>query len=85
MRQLRDSFASANVERLTAERNPIAYSLVELADKLASISRRLSRQVSCANAIARNCSAHDNERTPALPPWRCTMRAKLVHGMNSMT
>jgi hypothetical protein len=20
-----------------------------------------------------------------LPPWRCTMRAKLVHGTNSMT
>lgn len=41
MSQLRDSLASASVERLTAERNPIAYRLVALADKLASTSRRL--------------------------------------------
>jgi hypothetical protein len=70
MRQSRDSLASAKVERLTAERNPIAYNLVELADKLASTSRRLSRQVSCAKAIARNCSAHDSVREPASPLWR---------------
>ena len=65
--------------------NPMAYSLPALADRLASMSRRLSRQVSCAKAIARNCSAHDNVRSPALPPWRCTMRAKLGQGTNSMT
>ena len=85
IRQSRDSLASANVERLTAERKPIAYSLVALADKLASMSRRLSRHVSCAKAMARNCSAHDRARTPELPPWRCTMRAKVVQGTNSMT
>jgi len=68
MRQSRDSLASDSVERLTAERKPIAYSLPALADRLASMSRRLSRQVSCAKAMARNCSAHDNVRTPALPP-----------------
>ncbi len=85
MRQSRDSLASASVERLTAERKPIAYSLLAFADRLASMSRRLSRQVSCAKAMARNCSAHVNVRTPELPPWRCTMRAKLVHGTNSMT
>ena len=85
MRQSRDSLASASVERLTAERKPIAYSLLVFADRLASMSRRLSRQVSCAKAMARNCSAHDSVRTPALPPWRCTMRAKLVQGTNSMT
>jgi len=70
---------------LTAERNPIAYSLLALADKLASMSRRLLRQVDCAKAMARTCSAHDSARTPELPPWRCTMRAKLGHGKNSMT
>jgi hypothetical protein len=70
MRQLRDSFASASVDRLTAQRNPIAYSLVEFADKLASMSRKLSRHVNCAKAMARNCSAQDNMRTPEFPPWR---------------
>ena len=67
MYQSRDSFASASVERLTGERKPIAYHLGALADRLASTSRRLSRQVSCAKAMARNCSAHDKVRTPALP------------------
>ena len=67
MRQSRNSLASASVERLTGERKPIAYNFAALADRLASMSRRLSRQVSCANAIARNCSAHDSVRAPALP------------------
>lgn len=66
MRQSRDSLTSTNVERLTGVQKPIAYGLVALADKLASMSLRLSRQVSCAKAIARNCSAHDSVRTPAL-------------------
>ena len=57
---------------------PIAYSLLALADRLASMSRKLSRQVSCAKAIARNCSAHDRVRTPESPPCRWTIRVKLA-------
>ena len=75
----------AGVERSTAARNPIAYSFAALADMVTSISRKLSRHVNCAKAIARNCSAHDNVRMPESPAWRCTIRAKLVHGKNSMT
>ena len=52
----------ASVERLTAERNPIAYSLPALADRLASMSRRLSRYVNCANARTRKCSAQGSVR-----------------------
>ena len=84
MRQSRDSFASASVERLTGERKTIACNLGVLADRLASTSRRLSRQLSGAKAMAPNCSAHDKLRTPALPESRCPMRVKLVHGTNSM-
>ena len=56
MRQSRDSLASASVERLTVERKPIAYSLPALADRLASMSRRLSLQVSWATT-SRSSSA----------------------------
>ena len=84
MCQSRDSFASASVERLTGERKTIACNLGVLADRLASTSRRLSRQLSGAKAMAPNCSAHDKLRTPALPESRCPMRVKLVHGTNSM-
>jgi hypothetical protein len=38
-----------------------------LTDRLASMSSRLSHQVSCAKAIAQNCSAHDSVRAPAVP------------------
>ena len=65
--QITGPAALAEVERLTAERKPIAYSLLAFADRLASMSRRLSRHVNCAKAIARNCSAHDSVRVPALP------------------
>ena len=84
MRQQRDSLASASVERLTAARKPVAYSLLALADRLASMSCRLSRHVSCAKTMARNCSAQDSVRTAELPSWCSTMRAKLVQGTNSM-
>ena len=75
---------------MTWERNPIEYSFAALADSVASISRKLSRHVNCAKAMARNCSAHDcsahdSVRTPESPAWRCTIRAKVVHGTNSMT
>lgn len=43
MRQSRDSLASASVDRLTAERKPIACSLLALAERLAPMSRSLSR------------------------------------------
>jgi hypothetical protein len=41
--------------------------LVGLADRLTSMSRMLSRQASCAKAIAPNCSDHDSVRAPAFP------------------
>ncbi len=56
-----------------------------LADRLGSMSRRLSRQDSGAMPMPRNGSAHDSTRMPELPPRRYTMRAKLGHGTNSMT
>src|ERR1700730_12785792 len=49
------------------------------------MSRRDSRQVSCAKAMMRNRSAQPSERTPASPPWRSMMRPNVFHGTNSMT
>src|SRR3984893_1180411 len=51
----------------------------------ASMSRRLSRYVICANAMVRNCSVQRRLRTRTSPPYFATMRSKLVHGTKSMT
>ena len=45
------------------------------------MSLRFSRQVNCAKAMARNCSAQVKLRTRVSPPYRATIRPKPVHGM----
>src|SRR5450759_3009907 len=50
-----------------------------------ALSRRLSRYVTCANAITRKCSVQRSVRTRTSPPYFRTMRSKLVHGTKSMT
>src|SRR5271167_623580 len=85
IRQSRVSFASARVERATGSRKPMPYSFEGCAPRHASMSRRLSRYVICANAMTRNCSLHRNFRTPRSPPYRATIRSKLVHGTKSIT
>jgi hypothetical protein len=85
MRQSRISFASAKVERATASRSPMPYNFEGCAPRHASMSRRLSRYVICANAMTRNCSLQRRLRTRASPPYRMTIRSKLVHGTNSMS
>ena len=47
------------------------------------MARKFSRRAGCANAICRNCPACDSGSEGALPPWRCTVRARLVRGINS--
>src|SRR6478736_4277246 len=49
------------------------------------MSRRRSRQVNWANAMARYCSAQDNVRTRQSPPYRETIRANVLHGRKSMS
>src|SRR5271170_3967815 len=85
IRQSRVSFASAKVERATGSPMPMPYSFEGCAPRHASMSRRLSRYVICANAMTRNCSLHRNFRTPRSPPYRATIRSKLVHGTKSIT
>jgi len=85
MRQSRNSFASANVDFATAPRNPMPYNFEGRACRQASMSRRLSRYVICANAMVRNCSVQRRLRTRTSPPYFTTMRSKLVHGTKSMT
>src|ERR1700694_2364659 len=51
----------------------------------ASMSRRLSRYVICANAITRKCSVQRSVRTPTSPPYFTTRRSKLVQGTKSIT
>jgi hypothetical protein len=63
----------------------IAKAQLRADDRHASMSRKLSRKVSCANAIARNCSVQRNLRTRTSPPYFITRRSKLVHGTKSMT
>jgi hypothetical protein len=55
MRQSRDSFASASVDRLTAERKPIAYSL------LAGVGRQAGFDVAQALAPGQLRVGHDPE------------------------
>src|ERR1019366_6806372 len=55
------------------------------APRHASISRRLSRYVICANAITRNCSLQRNFRTRRSPPYPATIRSKLLHGTKFIT
>src|ERR1700685_1620968 len=85
MCQSRNSLASANVERATASRSPMPYNFEGCAPRHASMSRRLSRYVICANAIMRNCSPQRRLRTRTSPPYRVTIRSKLVHGTKSIT
>ena len=77
--------ARSMVERRTGERMPIWYSLADCADRLASMSRKLCRPVSCANASTRYCSAQYSARTPRFPSYRATPRWKVFHGRKSMT
>jgi hypothetical protein len=49
------------------------------------MSRRDSRQVSCAKAMTRNRSAQLRVRTPASPLYRSMMRPKVFQGTNSIT
>ena len=85
MRQSRSSFASANVDFATGPRSPMLYNFEGCDPRHASISRRLSRYVICANAIARKCSVQRSVRTPISPPYFTTMRSKLVQGTKSIT
>src|SRR6202158_5855402 len=85
MRQSRSSFASANVDFATGPRSPMPYNFEGCDPRDASISRRLSRYVICANAIARKCSVQRSVRTPISPPYFTTMRSKLVQGTKSIT
>src|SRR5271157_946831 len=48
------------------------------------MSRKLSRYVSCAKAMARNCSVQARVRTRRSPPWRSTLRAKVLQGRKSI-
>src|ERR1700685_2271131 len=85
MCQSRNSLASANVERATASRSPMPYNFEGCAPRHASMSRRLSRYVICAKAMMRNCSPQRRLRTRTSPPYRVTIRSKLVHGTKSIT
>src|SRR5664279_2067984 len=49
------------------------------------MSRRLSRYVSWANAMARYCSPQLSVRTPASPSYLATIRSKVFHGTNSIS
>src|SRR6266403_4417418 len=49
------------------------------------MSRKLSRWVNWANAMARYCSAQDNVRTRQSPPYRETIRVNALHGRKSMS
>src|SRR5882672_5158928 len=49
------------------------------------MSRKLSRKVNWANAMARYCSAQDNVRTRQSPPYRETTRVNVLHGRKSMS
>src|SRR5882672_507759 len=49
------------------------------------MSRKLSRKVNWANAMARYCSAQDNVRTRQSPPYRETIRVNVLHGRKSMS
>src|ERR1700730_16734856 len=83
MRQSRSSFASANDDFATAPRNPMPYNFEGRARRQASMPRRLSRYVICANAMVRNCSVQRRLRTRTSPPYFATMRSKLVSGQRS--
>src|SRR5450756_211770 len=85
MRQSRSSLASANVDFAIGSRNPMLHNFDGCAPRQASMSRRLSRYVTCANAITRKCSVQRSVRTPISPPYFTAMRSKLVQGTNSIT
>src|SRR5664279_29685 len=85
MRQSRTSLASASVERRTGLPNPICQSFAGCADRHASISRKLSRYVSWANAIARYCSVHGNVCTEWSPRYRATIRVNVLQGRQSIS
>src|SRR5450756_3255903 len=69
MRQSRSSLASANVDFAIGSRNPMLHNFDGCAPRQASMSRRLSRYVTCANAITRKCSVQRSVRTRTSPPY----------------
>src|SRR3954451_19170433 len=85
MRQSRTSLASASVDRRTGLPKPICHSFAGCADRHASISRKLSRYVSWANAIARYCSVHGNVCTEWSPRYRATIRVNVLQGRQSIS
>src|SRR3954451_11173821 len=85
MRASRTSLASASVDRRTGLPKPICHSFAGCADRHASITRKLSRYVSWANAIARYCSVHGNVCTEWSPRYRATIRVNVLQGRQSIS
>src|SRR3954462_1119398 len=85
MRQSRTSLASASVDRRSGLPKPICHSFAGCADRHATISRKLSRYVSWANAIARYCSVHGNVCTEWSPRYRATIRVNVLQGRQSIS
>jgi hypothetical protein len=83
--QSRNSFASANVDLATGPRSPMPYNFEGCAPRQASMSRKLSRYVICANAMTRTVLYNEESGRERRRHTFATMRSKLVHGTKSMT